>query len=607
MPDKTGHNQDGSHQPVDVVDGHTFDGVPYQIALEPIVFDHGWSASIHKGKMLGHHPLVVAVKVFGGMLDPVRKKLLIRELKFVAQVSLSHHFILGFLGTADVGEQTAIVSLYMRNGNMMVYMKANPGCKKKKLILQVAEAVEFLHDSKGLVHGDIKCTNVLISDFGDALLTDFGLSTVAEKSQSRTATLTTIRQMNTLHFAAPEVLLGEGPATLSKTRESDVYAFGMLILEAISERPPWGMESDFAVMWAVCSGQHPERPTLDDAFVSIGCCWWEICCDCWESEPDYRPPIRHVLSRMRNAAVYPGKSRVLPFQERICSATYTPDGSTLVAVSDADSIVLFDIATGDSRDLPHDFEDPDADEYMKVAISPDGRCIACCVQGEVTVLDAASGVQVTSMSHGRHFPSSVAYSRDGTRIASGASNGIVRLWDAATGAALGQELIRHRPRCRVCVLSFSPDGICLASVSEGSTDGSIHLWDSMACTLMGTLTVGDSPIRAMEFSPAGTHIIAGDQVGRVFICDARERRTTHTFETHWGPIHHVTVALSGRYVASAHDNGGIGIWDLQDGSQVADTLEEATGSVHSVAFSPDEKSLVSVADDWSVRIWDLSE
>ena len=71
----------------------------------------------------------------------------------------------------------------------------------------------------------------MISDSGEALLADFGLSTFAEKSQAASATLSGIRAMHTVRFAAPEILLGEDHAVVSKTRECDVYAFGMLIIE----------------------------------------------------------------------------------------------------------------------------------------------------------------------------------------------------------------------------------------------------------------------------------------------------------------------------------------------------------------------------------------
>ncbi|EJD49207.1 kinase-like protein, partial [Auricularia subglabra TFB-10046 SS5] len=151
-----------------------------------------------------------------------------------SHISLRHPHILPFLGTAHVGGQRALVSLYMQNGNLMDYLKLNPGCDKKKLLVQVAEAVNYLHTNVCLVHGDLKCTNVLVSDLGNALLADFGLSTFVKKSESVAVTMTAIRDMNTVRFAAPELLLPMDIGSArprSKTRESDVYALGMLILE----------------------------------------------------------------------------------------------------------------------------------------------------------------------------------------------------------------------------------------------------------------------------------------------------------------------------------------------------------------------------------------
>ncbi|EJD37476.1 kinase-like protein [Auricularia subglabra TFB-10046 SS5] len=158
--------------------GTTFDGVPFQVALSSsTAIDNGATAKIYRGNIVASEPLAVAVKIFGQMMGTVEQE-----------------------------------------------------------IFQVAEAMDHLHTNEQLVHGDLKCANVLISDFGDALLADFGLSTFAEKSQTNSTTLTGIRQMHTVRFAAPELLLGSDTPSAepgSKTRHSDVYAFGMLVLEKI--------------------------------------------------------------------------------------------------------------------------------------------------------------------------------------------------------------------------------------------------------------------------------------------------------------------------------------------------------------------------------------
>ncbi|EJD47441.1 kinase-like protein, partial [Auricularia subglabra TFB-10046 SS5] len=146
-----------------------------------------------------------------------------------------HPFIVQFFGAADLGDQVVIVLPFMRHGNLVQYLRNNPLADRHFLLLQVADAVCYLHESLGIVHGDLKCENVLVSDEGYALLTDFGLSTFIDKPESEATTMTDVRGWNTLRFAAPELLDDSARSATnrirSKTPESDVYAFGMLILQ----------------------------------------------------------------------------------------------------------------------------------------------------------------------------------------------------------------------------------------------------------------------------------------------------------------------------------------------------------------------------------------
>lgn len=281
-----------------VLNALTFNGHPFTISMPSLhAVGCGATAKIFTGQVTTRDgPLVVAVKVFANTLEDHHEELLIRELQAARQVFLAGHpSILPFIGSASVGLQTAIVSLYMKNGNLLDFFKAHEGSgsiDKKKLILQVAEAVTHLHTVQLLVHGDLKCANVLVSDSGDALLADFGLSTFVEKARTSATTAMNVRQMYTVRFAAPELLrdvAGQPDRLRSKTRQSDVYAFGMLVLEAITERPPWAGCEDFAVMHWVCCGSHPSRPAT-----GISQAWWNVCRSCWALEPEKRPSIQSV-------------------------------------------------------------------------------------------------------------------------------------------------------------------------------------------------------------------------------------------------------------------------------------------------------------------------
>ncbi|EJD35781.1 kinase-like protein, partial [Auricularia subglabra TFB-10046 SS5] len=145
-----------------------------------------------------------------------------------------HDYIAPFCGAANLGNRLAIISPFMHHGSLLQYLGKNPRTDRKVQVLQVADAVYYLHHSLKIIHGDLKCENVLISDAGNALLTDFGLSTWIDKGDSEETTATDIRGWHTVRFAAPELLIDEAISagrTRSKTPESDVYAFGMLVLQ----------------------------------------------------------------------------------------------------------------------------------------------------------------------------------------------------------------------------------------------------------------------------------------------------------------------------------------------------------------------------------------
>ncbi|EJD46554.1 kinase-like protein, partial [Auricularia subglabra TFB-10046 SS5] len=160
--------------------------------------------------------------------------------------ALSHRHILPFYGSCSLGlGQLCLVSPYMACGDMKTFLRDASIDERLILLRQVAEAILYLHSVVGRVHGDLKCSNVMISGDHSAFLADFGLSTLIERTDP---TMTMIRAHCTVPFAAPE-LLGDiacsehgvipdlstqpngvsEPKPRSKTIFSDIYAFGMLI------------------------------------------------------------------------------------------------------------------------------------------------------------------------------------------------------------------------------------------------------------------------------------------------------------------------------------------------------------------------------------------
>ncbi|KLO04993.1 kinase-like protein, partial [Schizopora paradoxa] len=125
----------------------------------------------------------------------------------------------------------ALVSPWMRHGNLLNYVRCNEDASRSRLLRQVATGLLFLH-SIGIIHGDLKCNNIMVSDEGNAQISDFGLGTV-DFAGAQSASLSSVSEGNP-RWSAPEIIVSkQSDGKIRRTCESDVYAFGMTALEVI--------------------------------------------------------------------------------------------------------------------------------------------------------------------------------------------------------------------------------------------------------------------------------------------------------------------------------------------------------------------------------------
>ncbi|KAF8517258.1 kinase-like domain-containing protein, partial [Hysterangium stoloniferum] len=223
-------------------------------------------------------------------------KLMRREWReYLAWSSLSHPNILNCLGfsydftPATTFQLPALISPWMSHGTLLSYMARNQAINPVFLVQGITDAVEFLHGhNPPIVHGDIRAGNVLVSDDGVPCLTDFGLSRFVDD----VSLLTTSSNVGgSLRWMAPELLLHNE----KHSRESDVWAFGMMILhvfskEIVSGKPPYCETSDPEVIINVTRGKIPSRPERSAAP------WlcdrlWGLCVECWRLNPQERALI----------------------------------------------------------------------------------------------------------------------------------------------------------------------------------------------------------------------------------------------------------------------------------------------------------------------------
>jgi len=127
----------------------------------------------------------------------------------------------------------------------------------------IAAGLLYLHDND-VIHADLKSDNILISDCGEPLLADFGISRIITSSAA--SSMSDVK--GSMRWMATELLLLCPDETIKHTKQSDVWAYGMVLYELLTGDVPFAhLKNDCQVFsFALSRGEIPARPTtiLDD-------------------------------------------------------------------------------------------------------------------------------------------------------------------------------------------------------------------------------------------------------------------------------------------------------------------------------------------------------
>ena len=566
---------------------------------------------------------------------PLRRTVAVKELLRQASVNLDGRFAREALVTASL-QHPGIVPLYEAGrwptGELFYAMKLVDGetlaARLRKLrtfaervallpnLIAVGEALAYAH-SRRVIHRDIKPSNIILGEFGETVLIDWGLakrlSDDGPSPARRVDAGATLPGdiIGTPLYMAPEQTRGEPADT-----RSDVYSFGLVVYETLAGAVPYDLAPRGASPEEFLR-RIPNQPAIPLAqrvpgaprdLVTI--VHKALAHDPEDRYASARELVEDLKRFQTGQLVSARQYTTWELIARWAARRRTPlaivaAATTALVVLGALSVVRIDRARRqaessvaqlhlDQGRLAHLRGDPMRALVYLAAAAGEGKD-----GGELRFLlrRAEQGLERRRLVIPAHTAAAqAAYSPDGTRIATSSYDKSAAVWDARTGA-LVHRLAGHTDR--VVAVAWSPDGKRVATAAH---DRTARVWDADTGALVATLAGHDGRVLGVAWSPDGRRLLTRSDDGSARTWDAATGAAVAAVPAHDGAVT-AAAGLPDGGIATAGADRTARVW-AADGTPAC-VARGHTRGLSSLAVSPTGDRFVTGAFDHTAAVWSI--
>jgi WD40 repeat protein len=508
--------------------------------------------------------------------------------------------------------------------------------------VDLCQAIAYAH-SRGVIHRDIKTENVMLGEFGETVVLDWGLARVRGQEDAPaddraravavgdgddTARTVDGALLGTPAYMAPEQARGEASAVDAR---SDVWALGAVLYEILTGRPPHDGRT-LAELLARVQGEpvpraatrEPEVPPELDAVANRAL----------QREPAARYASARELAHEIEAYQRGARVSVYAYSSVELLRRFVARNRALTALAALLLVVLLAgtvVVAVSWRDTEHARRGEVRQRGRAEASELQQRAARVTAQSETrrARLHLAAALQEKSDQALARHDLTAARIYAAASLGENPDNPLAAHHDPAAPspdpelaeatrvgshsalftARMSQRLVlRQRFRVsdkNVWSVRFLADGRHLVTAA---LDGRVRLWDVERGAELGELPAGGQPVMRLAVSPDGRWVAGVGGDGSVRLWDPGSRRLLATHRAHARAATGLAFAPDGRWLVSGGQDGQAVLREVETGRELA-RLPHDNGAVWAVAVSPDGRTVATGA--WRdgpsrVTLWDVA-